>query len=45
MEFLYSFDAFRYFCLFSYKTKECMRKTEEKLNGGYKEGLERKKPK
>jgi hypothetical protein len=27
------------------KTKENMRKTEEKLDGRYKEGHERKKPK
>ena len=27
------------------KTKESMRKTEEKLDRGYKEGHERKKPK
>ena len=27
------------------ETKESMRKTEEKLDGGYKEGYERKKPK
>ena len=27
------------------ETKESMRKTEEKLDGRYKEGLERKKPK
>jgi hypothetical protein len=27
------------------ETKESMRKTEEKLDGGYKEGPERKKPK
>ena len=27
------------------KTKESMRKTEEKLDGGYKEGHEQKKPK
>jgi hypothetical protein len=27
------------------ETKEGMRKTEEKLDGGYKEGYERKEPK